>query len=99
MLAFEELEACASARGDVSELVVVEPELANGRRRVAAADHAESVHLGERLRDRASPGSERRKLEHAHRPVPEHRARSADVRGEGTRGLGADVETEAGGTE
>ena len=39
------------------------------------------------------PGGERRQLEHAHRPVPEHgrRARSIDV-GVGRRGLGPDVE-------
>ena len=61
LLALEELEAGAAARRDVTELVVGEAELAHGRGRVAAADDAESVDLGERLRDRLGARRERRR--------------------------------------
>ena len=77
----------------------VKPSCAHGGGRVAAADDAEAVDLGERLGDGLRAGRERRELEHAHRAVPEHRLRVADDLGEPRRRVGADVEPEAGGAE
>ena len=51
---------------------VGEPELADRRRAVAAADHGERLRRRDRLGDGAGAGGERRQLEHAHRAVPEH---------------------------
>ena len=56
------------------------PSCCDRRERIAAADHARGGALGHRARDRAVPSANALDLEHAHRPVPEERARAARSR-------------------
>ena len=60
--------------------VVVEAELGQRRRRVAAADDGERLGGGHRLGHGAGAGGEALVLEHPHRAVPEHRPRLDDRR-------------------
>src|SRR4051812_30164353 len=70
-LALEVLQGRAAAGRDVPEAALVDAELADRRRRVAAADHRQAVDLRDRLGHAPGAGRERRQLEDAHRPVPE----------------------------
>src|SRR5688500_12711349 len=74
---FEELERRATAGRDVVD-VLVETELRDRSRAVAAADNSERAAVGDRLGDGPRSCLEASVLEHAHRPVPENRARLAD---------------------
>src|SRR5690242_14967459 len=80
LLALEELEAGTPAGRDVAEGGLVEPELAHRRGRVAAAHHGQAGHLGQRLGDGAGALGERRRLEDAHRAVPEDGLRVGERR-------------------
>src|SRR4051794_22608322 len=82
-LALEELEGGATTGGDVTEAVVRDAQRAHGRGRVAAADDAEAVDLGDRLGDAPGARRERRQLEHAHRAVPEDGLRAVEGGREG----------------
>src|SRR4051794_16194269 len=77
-LAFEVFQRRAATGRDVPERGLVEPERADRRGRIAAPDHGEAVDLGDRLGHAPGAGRERGQLEHAHRPVPEHRPRGGD---------------------
>src|SRR3954452_4101582 len=92
--ALEVLEAGTAAGGDVSERRLLEAELPHGCGRVAAADHREAGDLGQRLRYGAGALREGVDLEHAHRPVPEHRPGVAEGCGERRSRLRPDVEAE-----
>jgi hypothetical protein len=72
--------------------VVVEPELGERRRRIAAADDGERLGVGHRLGHGAGAGGEPLVFEHAHRAVPEHHAGVHDHVAERRRRAGADVE-------
>ncbi len=72
--------------------LVVEAELGERRGAVSPTDDRDRVGRGDGLGDRARAGGERRQLEGAHRPVPEHRARRRDLGGVQLGGLRADVE-------
>ena len=72
--------------------LAVEPELGQGSRAVAAADHGEAGARCHRFRHRARARREALVLEDAHRPVPEDGARLDDGVGELRGGPGSDVE-------
>src|SRR3954453_16290121 len=79
LLALEVLQARAATGGDVAEPRLVDAQLPDRSRGVAAADHGERVREGrDRLGDPARAGCERLDLEHAHGAVPEHRLRAAE---------------------
>src|SRR5437899_8354809 len=70
-LPFQELEGGAASRGDVGELVL---EPGHGRGRIPASHDRRGAalpRLDQRLSDGTGPLVERRRLEHAHRTVPE----------------------------
>src|SRR5262249_44951193 len=94
LLALEVLQAGAAAGGDVPEGVLVEAELADRGRGVAAADHGQPVDRGQRLCDGAGATGERVELEDAHRAVPEHRPGIGERLGETAPRLRADVQAE-----
>src|SRR4051794_40322053 len=77
LFALEQLETGAAAGGDVAERVLVEAELPHGCCRVATADDGQTADLCQRLCDGLRTLRERRRLEDAHRPVPEHGPRVA----------------------
>jgi len=70
--------------------LVVETELGERSRTVAATDHRECLGLGHRLGNRACAGRESRILEHAHRPIPENCASLDDHVAEGGGSAGPD---------
>jgi hypothetical protein len=78
----------------VAEGRLVEPEPADGGRRVATAHHGEPVDPGQRRRHRAGALGEGVELEDAHRTVPEDRPGIGQGRREGLAGLRADVEAD-----
>src|SRR5207237_1186829 len=62
-LALKELQGGAATRGDVAERRLVQAQRPYRRRRVAATDHGEPVHLGDGLGHAPGTGGERRQLE------------------------------------
>ena len=80
---------------ETQEIVVGEAELVQRAHRVGAADDGERLLVrGDRLRDGLRALGEARPLEHAHRPVPEDRARLGDDAAEPLARLRPDVEPE-----
>src|SRR5256884_7816886 len=94
LAALEKLQRRAPPGRDVRHLVG-EAHLHDRGRAVAATHHrrgASRRRLGQRLGHRARSGGVLRRLEHPHRPVPEHRGGARDALLVLGDGLGTDVE-------
>src|SRR5581483_6225407 len=91
LLALEELEERAAARGDVAD-ALGDAELVDRGERVAAAGERERLAPGDRVRERLGAAGECIVLEHADRTVPDDRARIRELRYELRPRLRPDVE-------
>src|SRR5450756_664169 len=92
LLALKELQARATAGGDVAEPGLVEAQLAHGCGGVATADDAEAVRVDHRLRHGLRARGEGRELEDTHRAVPDDRPGVANLAREQDSGVRTDVQ-------
>ncbi len=92
-LAFDELEECAAAGGDVGDSVLDAVFLDRGQR-VAATGQRERLAARDGVGDRARAFAELVELEHADRAVPQHGAGLGDELRETFGGIRTDVENQ-----